>query len=91
MAQTARYIIFAGHVQGVGFRFTARSLAERLKLTGFVRNMPDGTVEMFTQGSPENISNCIREIEDYFSGCIRDTRIEEVPPDPRYTEFDITF
>ena len=91
MAQTARHIIFAGLVQGVGFRFTARALADRLKLTGFVRNLPDGTVEMIVQGSSDNIGSCIREIEDYFSGYIRDTRIQDVPIDSRYTEFNIAF
>ena len=91
MAQTARHIIFVGHVQGVGFRFTARSIARRFNLSGYVRNLPNGDVEMFAQGVTENIAGCIREIENYFSGYIRDTRAEDVPFDPRYTEFNITF
>ena len=87
----AKHIIFTGSVQGVGFRFTAHRMAIRHQLTGFVRNMMDGTVEMLAQGSAEDIDDCIRDIKEYFAGYIRETRIEENPPDPRYTNFNITF
>jgi len=84
-------IIFVGRVQGVGFRFTIRRAASRRLLNGFVRNVPDGTVEMLAQGRSENIDDCIQDIKEYFAGYIRETRIEEVPSDPRYTDFKITF
>lgn len=86
-----RRIIFSGRVQGVGFRFTAHRLANRYRLTGFVRNVPDGTVEMLVQGQTEDVDNCIKELGDCFSGYIRETRIEEIPPDPQHTAFRITF
>ena len=63
----ARHIIFIGRVQGVGFRYTARTIAYRHQLTGFVRNLPGGTVEMLAQGRSEDIDGCMRDIEDYFS------------------------
>ena len=88
---TAKHIIFIGQVQGVGFRFTAFRIANSYKLTGFVRNAPEGTVEMLTQGSPDDIADCIRDIQDSFAGYIRETKIEEIPPDPKYTDFKITF
>ena len=50
MDQMAKHIIFAGRVQGVGFRFTAHNVARRYDVSGYVRNRPDGTVEMFAQG-----------------------------------------
>jgi len=87
----AKHIIFTGRVQGVGFRFTARRAADRRQLTGFVRNAPNGTVEMLTQGRPEDIDDCIQDIEEYFAGYIREMKIEEIPPDPRYKDFKITF
>jgi acylphosphatase len=87
----ARHIIFIGRVQGVGFRFTAHRMAGRHQLTGFVRNLRDGTVEMLAQGNSEDIDDCIRDIDDYLSGHIRQTKIVEVPPDPSFTEFKITF
>ncbi len=87
----AKSIIFTGRVQGVGFRFTARRAANRRQLTGFVRNVPDGTVEMLAQGRPEDVDDCIQDLKEYFSGYLKETRIEEIPPDTKYTDFQITF
>jgi acylphosphatase len=87
----AKHIIFSGHVQGVGFRFTVHRMANRHQLTGFVRNVPDGTVEMFIQGPSENIDNCIQDIKDSFAAYIRETKINEIPLDPKYKDFGITF
>lgn len=51
-----RYFLrWAGQVQGVGFRFTNTNLAQTHALTGWVRNMEDGSVEMEVQGAPANI------------------------------------
>jgi acylphosphatase len=88
---TARHVIFTGRVQGVGFRYTAHRMAHRHKLTGFVRNMWDGTVEMLAQGPAGDIDDCIRDIKEYFGDYLRETRIQEIPPDPKYKDFRITF
>ena len=45
------HILFIGDVQFVGFRYTARLLARRLDLTGWVKNLPDGSVELEAQGA----------------------------------------
>lgn len=87
----AKHIIFTGRVQGVGFRFTVYNTAHRHQLTGLVRNLPDGTVEMLAQGRPEDIDDCIRDIKESFVGYMREARIEEIPPDPKYADFKITF
>lgn len=51
-----RYFLrWEGQVQGVGFRFTNTNLALARSLTGWVRNMEDGSVEMELQGTPANI------------------------------------
>lgn len=51
-----RYFLhWTGQVQGVGFRFTNTNLAQTHALTGWVRNMEDGSVEMEVQGAPANI------------------------------------
>jgi acylphosphatase len=91
MEQTARHVIFRGNVQGVGFRYTAQQTAREYPVTGFVRNLPDGTVEMLIQGAPADIDQCIREVQDSFLGFIRDTRIEPAPYNPRYTDFRVAF
>jgi acylphosphatase len=43
-------IIYSGHVQGVGFRYTARSVATGFEVTGAVRNLSDGRVELVAEG-----------------------------------------
>jgi acylphosphatase len=44
-----------GRVQGVGFRYSARSKAEKFGVTGFARNLPDGAVELEVEGSPSAV------------------------------------
>jgi len=46
---------------------------------------------MLAQGRPDDVDDCIRDIEEYFAGYIRETKIEEVPLDPKYSGFQITF
>ena len=87
----AKHIIFVGSVQGVGFRFTVHRIANSYALTGFVRNSPDGSVEMFVQGPPDDVADCINQIEDSFQGFIRQTKAEDTPPDPKCQDFKITF
>ncbi|MDI9433212.1 MAG: acylphosphatase [Planctomycetota bacterium] len=89
MDQIARHIIFKGHVQGVGFRYTTYRIAGGYDVTGFVRNLPDGTVEMLAQGPADEVDRCIQEVQDSFSGAIRDARIKQVPCNPRYSDFGI--
>jgi acylphosphatase len=91
MDQSAKHIVFVGRVQGVGFRFTAYNIANRYHLTGLVRNLLDGTVEMVAQGPPDDIDACVRDINNAFARYIRETKIEEVPPNPQYADFKITF
>lgn len=50
MAEVRKHIVFHGRVQGVGFRYTAKNLAQSLRLTGWVKNEWDGTVSMEVQG-----------------------------------------
>ena len=50
MSEVRKHIVFHGRVQGVGFRYTAKYLAQSLGLTGWVSNEWDGTVSMEIQG-----------------------------------------
>ena len=43
-------ILYSGHVQGVGFRYTVRSVATGFEVAGVVRNLPDGRVELVAEG-----------------------------------------
>ena len=52
-----------GRVQGVGFRYSARSEALRLGLCGFVRNLPDGTVRVEAEGRPAAARRMVEWLE----------------------------
>ena len=59
-------IFYEGKVQGVGFRYTVKSLASGFEVTGTVRNVPDGRVELVAEGAKNELSafqQAIRESE----------------------------
>ncbi len=87
----AKHIIFSGQVQGVGFRYASQRHASGHNLSGWVRNLSDGSVEMFAQGDAGDIDDCVKDIQESFAGYIRNTEINDAPPDPRFTRFKITY
>ena len=89
--QIAKKLIFTGYVQGVGFRFTAYNIANRNQITGLVRNLPNGSVEIIAQGHPDDIDDCIRDIKESFVNAIKNVQVEHVPVDNKLKEFKITF
>ena len=55
MKSRGLYLKISGRVQGVGFRYHARRKALGLGLSGWVRNLPDGSVEAYCEGGEENL------------------------------------
>lgn len=88
-AKIAKHIFFSGQVQGVGFRFTAHRIAMRYGLVGYVRNIPDGRVEVLAQGRGGDIDNFVQDIQETFS--VNDVGIKDAPVDTKSTDFEITF
>lgn len=58
--------IVKGKVQGIGFRQTTKSLADQFALTGFVRNLPDGSVEICAQGARFILDEFIERLQGEF-------------------------
>ncbi len=58
----ARHYLIRGHVQGVGFRFFTQTAAAREGLTGWVRNTPDGAVEVVAEGDASAIERFERHL-----------------------------
>ena len=56
--------LYTGRVQGVGFRDTAQRLAGRFAVSGFVRNLDDGRVELVAEGEPVEVNAFLDAIED---------------------------
>jgi acylphosphatase len=55
--QTARRYLVRGRVQGVGYRDYAQRAASTLGVTGYVRNLDDGSVEVYAAGPPDKLSD----------------------------------
>ena len=68
-----REVCFSGQVQGVGFRYTVMRLAANREVTGFVRNLPDGRVQMNAEGASGEIDRLLDGIRDAMGGYILDS------------------
>ena len=90
---TAVRITFHGRVQGVGFRYTVLRLAQRYPaVSGYVRNMPDGSVELFAQGPPHNVEAFVNDIcSGPHAAHIHETIRHPAATSDRFTEFRIAF
>lgn len=53
--RVARKYLVSGAVQGVGYRYFAQRVAARHQVSGYVRNLEDGRVEVLAEGAPENV------------------------------------
>lgn len=54
--------LYSGHVQGVGFRYTVKTLTHGFEVTGMVRNLEDGRVELVAEGSKEELEAFLEAI-----------------------------
>lgn len=69
----ARQIFFAGHVQGVGFRWTVKQIAQGFEIVGWVRNLTDGRVELQVSGDEAEVRAFLEAIgESELRGHIRE-------------------
>ena len=83
------HIIFHGRVQGVGFRYQAMYAARRFDLTGWVENLPDGSVEMEVQGSPLGIGRMMKHLRSGHWIRIDDMDMEEIETVPGERGFNV--
>ena len=75
MAKKRLHIIYSGTVQGVGFRWTAERVAISLGLTGWVKNMPNGTVEAVAEGEEEDLVSFIDKVKKTMNNYIRNVKV----------------
>lgn len=75
-----KHVIFAGRVQGVFFRATSHEIATEHGIAGYVRNLPDGTVEMEAEGASEPVNATLDAITDHFRANITDLKLRDIPP-----------
>lgn len=80
---TSRRVLFEGKVQGVGFRYTVKAIAQGFDVVGWVRNLPDGRVEMQVMAEdPEEMEAFLLEVRDNspLAHHIKKSSVETIPP-----------
>jgi acylphosphatase len=78
----AKQVFYSGRVQGVGFRYTTKQIASGFEVTGWVKNLPDGRVELQAMARDiDELEAFLREIEESNLGSlIKDRTMHAIPP-----------
>lgn len=86
------HVFYSGRVQGVGFRYTAESIAHRLELTGWVKNLQDGRVELVCEGPKEKIEELFASLlEGAMGRHIKKTDCRWEEPTNEFKDFRVEF
>jgi len=88
-SRTARLVYYFGWVQGVGFRATAVSIAHGHAVTGWVRNLSDGRVQLLVEGAEPEVLRLLQEVRDRMRKYIQEEKIEERPATGQFTGFHV--
>ncbi|MFA5388414.1 MAG: acylphosphatase [Candidatus Omnitrophota bacterium] len=86
------HVFYSGQVQGVGFRYTAQDIAEAFGISGWVKNLRDGRVEIVAEGEEKKVKELLDKIVNGPIGYyIRDVDISWEKPSGEFVNFDIRF
>lgn len=86
------HIFYTGRVQGVGFRYTAEAIAISQRLLGWVKNLPDGRVEIVCEGPKDRIESMLQKIQESHLGPhIKKKSVEWQEATDEFTEFCVEF
>lgn len=90
-ASRRREVFFTGNVQGVGFRYTAQRIAAGHDVTGFVRNLRDGRVQIVLEGQSTEIDAYLASLQARMQGYVRNITASELAPTGEFSSFEIRF
>jgi len=76
-------------VQGVGFRFTAATVAGRHDVSGYVRNLADGRVELVAEATSEVLDSFLAEVAAAMDWAIADVQVEVLPATGEFSGFRV--
>jgi acylphosphatase len=92
MMRKRAHVFYSGRVQGVGFRYSAREVACGFEVTGFIRNLHDGRVEMVAEGDEEEVKSFLDAMRaSHLGSCIRGADVRWVEATTEFNGFNITF
>lgn len=86
-----KHAFVSGRVQGVGFRYHATYIASRIGVSGWVRNLYDGRVEMEVQGTPEEIDALFEGLRKTKYISITELEMSDIPVDPKSYEMKVKY
>jgi acylphosphatase len=89
MTLERRRILYSGAVQGVGFRWTAATALRGIPVTGYVRNLPDGRVELLLEGATAHNDEAARRVRAAMARHIRQEAEERSPATGEFRDFTI--
>ena len=88
----ARQVFYEGRVQGVGFRYTVKTIATGFEVVGSVKNLPDGRVELQAGGESDEVNAFLEAIANSeLGGLIRKSEVHEIQPLENTRSFRIAF
>ncbi len=85
----AKQMLVKGMVQGVGFRWTCKRIADHLGLSGWARNNPDGTVSVVVEGPDTDLDQFTLELDSQMGQYITEITIRDQKPDKKRDRFEI--
>lgn len=90
MKSSRMHIFYSGRVQGVGFRYSVKTVAAGYEVTGAVRNLPDGRVELIAEGAKPELEGFRQAIRDAgLEGLIRNEEVSWSETTGEFRGFEI--
>jgi len=91
MSRRRMQVLYSGQVQGVGFRYQTRQVAAGFEVTGLVRNLPDGRVEMVAEGDEQELKEFRESVrQSGLNGFIRNEVVTWADASGEFRGFGIT-
>ena len=85
----AKMVYYSGDVQGVGFRMTTAMIARDHPVTGWVKNLSDGRVQLLVEGSEEAIGKFLKAVRERWKDNVSKEQAEDQQPSGKFKRFEI--
>ena len=86
-----RDLLYSGRVQGVGFRYTTREIADRFAVAGYVQNLPDGSVRLVAEGETNELDRFLAAVGAELERYLTDVRSRVAEATGEFASFQIKY
>jgi acylphosphatase len=88
MIKVCKRVHYHGQVQGVGFRYTTWNVAKHSAVVGYVKNLPDGDVELVAEGEAADVDRFLRAVAERMAEYITGQHVDDIA-EQGFASFDI--